>query len=184
MHQTIPSGYTVTADYPFISAATAANTGFTFSGATVGMTYSYTVTSSNGSGSVTGSGTVISATQDVTGIDVTPLSDGTVTYSVRLTDAYGNTGTAANATATLNRVGPSGYTITADYAYINAANAANTGFTFANATANTTYSYTVTSSNGSNIGRRQRRGHLGQSETSRGSTSSAWRTARSLTASF
>ena len=148
LHQTAPSGYTITADFTIINAANAANTGFTFANATANTTYSYTVTSSGGIGSVTGNGAVTSATQDITGINVSTLSDGTLTYSVTLTDVYGNTGPAANATATLHQTAPSGYTITADYAYINAANAANTGFTFADATANTTYSYTVTSSGG------------------------------------
>ena len=102
LDKTAPSGYTITADFPIINAANAANTGFTFAGATIGTTYSYTVTSSNGSGSVTGNGAVTSVTQDITGIDVTSLTDGTLTYSVTLDRLHGNTGNAATATALLD----------------------------------------------------------------------------------
>ena len=69
------------------------STGFTFAGATTGTTYNYTITSSGAAAaSVTGSGSVTSATQDVSGIDVSRCPDGTLTYSVTLTDALGNTG--------------------------------------------------------------------------------------------
>ena len=67
---------------------------------------------------MTGSGSVTSATQDITGINVSSLSNGTLTFSVTLTDAAGNTGAAATATATLDTAVPSGYTIAADQATI------------------------------------------------------------------
>ena len=72
-------------------------------GAETGATYNYTVTSSGGTGSVTGTGTITSATQQVTGINVSTLADGTLTYSVTLTDAAGNVGSAKTATATLQQ---------------------------------------------------------------------------------
>ena len=100
-----PNGYTITADHSLINAAEATSASFTFAGATVGDTYNYTVTSSGGGDAVTGSGTVSSATQQVTGINVSSLPDGTLTYSVTLTDAAGNTGIAATATATLDTDG-------------------------------------------------------------------------------
>ena len=65
-------------------------------------TYNYTVTSDGGSGSVQGSGTVLSSTQQVTGINVSSLPDGTLTYSVTLTDAAGNVGSATTAQAMLD----------------------------------------------------------------------------------
>ena len=52
---------------------------------------------------MTGSGSVTSATQDITGINVSSLPDGTLTYSVTLTDVAGNTGAAATATASSTR---------------------------------------------------------------------------------
>ena len=116
----VPSGYTITTDQSVITAGQTSSTGFTFAGATTGTTYSYTITSSgdHNVASVTGSGSVTSPTQDVTGIDVTSLTNGTLTYSVTLTDAVGNTGVAATATANLDTGLPSGYTITADQAVI------------------------------------------------------------------
>ena len=62
------------------------------------------MTSDGGAAAVTGSGTIASATEQVTGIDVSSLLDGTLTFSATLTDAAGNTGSAATASATLAAV--------------------------------------------------------------------------------
>jgi hypothetical protein len=79
----------------------------------VGATYSYTVSSNGGGTPVTGGGTVSSATQQVTAIDVSSLPDGTLTYTVTLTDTGGNLGAAATATATLDRTAPTATTTAA-----------------------------------------------------------------------
>ena len=129
-----PSGYTIAANSSIVNSTAASDTGFTFGGAELDTTYNYTITSTGGSGSVTGSGTVTSATEQVAGVNVSALADGTLTFSVKLTDAAGNTGTAATATATLDTAAPSGYTISADQSTINASQAVSTGFTFAGAT--------------------------------------------------
>ncbi len=97
-----PLGYTITADDSLVNAIEAVATGFTFAGAEVGATYSYTITSDAGGTPVSGSGTIASATEQVTGIDVSSLPDGTLTFSVTLTDTTGNTGSAATATTTLD----------------------------------------------------------------------------------
>ena len=52
----------------------------------VGATYSYSVSSTGGGTPVTSSGTVTSAAQDVTGINVSSLSSGTLTFSVAITN--------------------------------------------------------------------------------------------------
>ncbi len=106
------------------------------------------MTSDGGAGSVTGSGTISAVDQQITGIDVSGLSNGLLTYSVTLSDAAGNAGTAVTATATLDRIAPAGYTITADDSLINSTEATATSFTFAAAEVGATYSYTVTSSGG------------------------------------
>ncbi len=146
-----PMNYTIAADDSLINASEAAATSFTFAAAETGTTYNYTVTSSGGSASdpVTGTGTVTTATQQVTGVNVSTLPDGTLTYSATLTNAAGNSGIAATATAKLDKTAPSGYTIAADQAQINAAAATATSFTFAGAEVGATYNYTVTSSGGS-----------------------------------
>ena len=97
----------------------------------MGDTYAYTISSSAGGTAVTGSGSVTSATQDVNGINISSLPDGTLTFSVTLTDPAGNTGTAATATATLDQTAPSGYTITSDASTYNATTATSAGFSFA-----------------------------------------------------
>ena len=98
-----PIGYLIAADQPAYDATTATSAGFTFTNAEVGATYSYTVTSSGGGTPVTDTGTVTSATQDVTNINVASLPDGTLTFSVTLTDLAGNVGLAATATASLSQ---------------------------------------------------------------------------------
>ena len=142
-----PAGYSITVGSSQINAAAAPSTSFTFAGAEVGATYTYTVTSTGGGTPVTGSGIVSSATQQVTGINVSSLPDGTLTYSVTLTDAAGNAGIATTAAATLDNV-PAGYTITANKSTVNAAEASSTGFTFAGAEVGASYSYSVASSGG------------------------------------
>ena len=158
--QTAPAGYSITADQSSITNTNAASAGFTLTGASIGATYNYTVSSSAGGTAVTGSGTVTSATQDVTGINVSTLPNGTLTFSVTLTNGAG-TGAAAPATATLAQSVPSGYTITADQDSVDNANAAAVGFTFAGAEVGATYNYSVASAGG------------GTPETGTGTVSSA-----------
>jgi hypothetical protein len=97
---TAPSGYSVVFTTDPISDANAPAAAFQFSGAEVGCTFNYTITSSGGGTPVTGSGTISSSNQSVTGINVSGLSDGTLTLSATLTDAANNTGSAATATVT------------------------------------------------------------------------------------
>ena len=52
-----------------------------------------------------------------------------MTYSVTLTDAAGNTGTAATATSLLETVAPSGYTLTPDLTTYNLITGKSAGFT-------------------------------------------------------
>ncbi len=148
LDKTAPAGYSITADDSLIGASEAAAASFTFADAEVGATYSYTITSDAGGTPVSGSGTVSSATEQVTGIDVSSLPDGTLTFSVTLTDAAGNTGSAATATTTLDTTAPAGYSITADDSLIGASEALATSFTFADAEVGATYSYTITSDAG------------------------------------
>ncbi|MFZ8940776.1 MAG: hypothetical protein ACO2ZK_02045, partial [Gemmobacter sp.] len=95
---TAPAGYGVTFTTAPVDAGNAGAGAFQFSGAEVGAAFAYSITSDGGAGSVTGSGTVASATQSVTGLDLAGLPDGTLTLSVTLTDAAGNAGAAASDT--------------------------------------------------------------------------------------
>ena len=145
-----PSGYTIAAiqQPDQRHAATAAGLHLQ-PGAEVGDTYNYTVTSSGGGTAVTGSGSVTSATQDVTGINVSSLADGTLTFSVTLTDAAGNAGRRPRPRPRSTQTVPSGYTITADPARDQRRRRPpRPASRFAGAEVGTTYNYTVTSSGG------------------------------------
>ncbi len=70
---------------------------FNITGAPMGATYNYTITSSGGAGSVTGSGTISADPQSVSGVNVSGLPFGTLTVSVTITNATG-TGNAKTGT--------------------------------------------------------------------------------------
>ena len=83
--------------------------------------YKYTVTSSGGSGTVTGSGTLSFTSQQVDNVNVSSLPSGTLTYSVTLTSTGGITSEAATTTATLTSLTvtppPTSATVNALYSY-------------------------------------------------------------------
>ncbi|CAL2105141.1 Lumazine-binding domain-containing protein [Tenacibaculum sp. 190524A02b] len=141
-----PTGYSVTIDQSPINAANDDAVSFSFASAEVGVTYNYTFTSSGAPGSVTGSGTISTATDQITAIDISGLADGTITLSVTLTDVNGNTGAVATDTETKETVAPTGYSVTIDQSPINAANDDAVSFSFAGAEVGATYNYTFTSS--------------------------------------
>ena len=87
---TIPSGYSVSINQDPIDQTNENTVGFTFSGAEVNAGYQYTFSSDGGGTNVTGSGTISSANQQVTGIDLSGLNNGTVTLSVTLSNTNGS----------------------------------------------------------------------------------------------
>ncbi len=91
-----PSGYSAAIVQDMINAANQTAMSFVVAGAEVGATYNYSV--SDGTNSVTGSGTVSSATQQVGAIDVTALAETTLQLSVTLTDSLGNAGSVVTDT--------------------------------------------------------------------------------------
>ncbi|GAA5040667.1 hypothetical protein GCM10011506_41470 [Marivirga lumbricoides] len=119
---TAPTGYTVSIDQNPINASNENEVSFTFAGAEVGSNYDYTFTSSGGGGSVTGSGTINTATDQITNIDLSSLADGTITLTVTLTDTNNNTGDEATDTAIKDTVAPAGYSVTIDQSLIVVAN--------------------------------------------------------------
>ncbi|MEB2779835.1 MBG domain-containing protein [Algoriphagus sp. C2-6-M1] len=94
-----PSGYTVSIDQDPITIDNESNISFTFADAEIGTTYSYSFISSGGAGTVTGGGTIATATDQITGINLSGLSDGTITLTVTLTDPSDNTGPDATDTS-------------------------------------------------------------------------------------
>ncbi len=72
---------------------------FQMTKAPVGATFDYSISSSGGGTSVTGSGTIATITPNVTGLNVSALGPGTLTVSLTMTDASG-TGLARTDTVT------------------------------------------------------------------------------------
>ncbi|WP_198536975.1 BspA family leucine-rich repeat surface protein [Salegentibacter sediminis] len=90
-----PVGYAISIDQASIDENNETSISFTFADAEPGTTYNYTFSSDNGGTDVTGSGSIVTATDQITGINISGLEDGTITLSVTLTDASLNEGIAA-----------------------------------------------------------------------------------------
>ena len=83
-----------------ITQANASAVEFAIVKAPTGASFTYSITSDGGSGSVTGSGTIGGNPHTVSGVDVSSLPTGTLTLSVTVSTAAGGTGSAKTATAT------------------------------------------------------------------------------------
>ncbi len=97
-----PSGQSVSFDDGRINNSEKSSVSFSIAGAEVGVDYSYTISSDGGGVDVTGSGTIATATDQISGIDVSSLNDGTLALSVILTDTAGNSAAAVTDTAILD----------------------------------------------------------------------------------
>jgi hypothetical protein len=74
----------------------------------VDYTYNYSITSSGGGSVVTGSGTISSVPQNITGLNLSGLIDGTLVVSLTLTDTQGSTGGPATDTVVKSAGGGGG----------------------------------------------------------------------------
>lgn len=144
---TAPTGYSVSLDQDTINSDNEDTVSFTFAGAEVGTTYSYKFSSSGGGTPVTGGGTISTATDQITGIDVSGLGDGTLTLDVVLTDVAGNRGDTTTDTATKDTTAPTGHSASFTQSGVNAGNETAIGFTISNAE-DVDYSYTISSDGG------------------------------------
>lgn len=93
---TAPAGYGANWDQSSITSANQTAASFTFINAEVGADWEYTISSSGGGTPITDTGTIATATDQITGIDVSSLPDGNLTLAVRLTDDAGNRGEVAS----------------------------------------------------------------------------------------
>ncbi len=144
----VASGYAVAFTTSPVNDANKAAAAFNITSAEVGTTYNYSITSSGGGGTITGSGTVASATQAVTGVDVSSLPDGTLTASVTLTDGASNVGAAATGTVVKDATLPSGYAVAFTSDPVSAANVTLGAISITSAEVGSTYAYSITSSGG------------------------------------
>lgn len=143
----VPTGYSVTIDQNLIDSDNEDDVSFTFTNAISGTDYDYTFSSDGGGTDVTGSGTVSTANEQITGIDLSGLADGTITLDVTLSNDNGS-GPLASDMATKLVAVPSGYGVTIDQDPINSVNDTNIGFTFSGAEVDADYEYTFSSSGG------------------------------------
>ncbi|PYG27155.1 uncharacterized protein DUF11, partial [Pelagimonas varians] len=102
-----PTGHSATFDASVINVANETAGSFSFAAAEVGASYSYTISSSGGGTNVTGSGAIATAADQISGLDLSVLADGTLTLTVVLVDPQGNISTAVTDTITKDAVAPS-----------------------------------------------------------------------------
>lgn len=145
---TPPAGYSVVFTTDPVNDANETAVAFQFASAEIGSTYSYTISSSGGGVPVTGIGTIASLTQTISAIDVSGLSDGTLTVSVTLTDSSSNVGIPATDTVIKDALLPSGYTAVFTTDPVNLANFTAGAFQFGAAEVGSTYNFSITSSGG------------------------------------
>ena len=143
----VPAGYAAAWSLPLIDAVSAASAAFEISAGEPGAAFAYTVTSSGGPGSVTGSGTLASPAALVSGIDVSALADGTLTVSVVLSNANG-AGTPASSDTVKAAAVPAGYAAAWTSNPVNAGNQASAAFQITSGEPGAAFAYTVTSSGG------------------------------------
>jgi len=104
---TAPSGYSVSIDQNYINSDNQTAMSFAFADAEVGATYNYAISDGDSTTKdVTESGTIATATDKISSINISGLADETLTLSVILTDGVGNVGIAATDTITKDTVAP------------------------------------------------------------------------------
>ncbi|WP_146256201.1 hypothetical protein [Aestuariivirga litoralis] len=140
--------YTAAFDTATVTSANAAALSFRIAKAPPGGSYSYSITSSGGAGTVTGSGTISASPQVVSGVDVTSLAVGTLTLSVTVSTAAGGTGAARQATAAFDNVAPSGYSAAFLTSPVTSLNSSAAGFELTGGEIGASYSYAIGSSGG------------------------------------
>ncbi|GLU42665.1 hypothetical protein Musp01_02890 [Muricauda sp. NBRC 101325] len=143
----VPTGYSVSINQDPITSLNEDNISFTFSNAVFGTTYNYVFSSNGGGGNVTGTGGITLPSQQITGIDLSSLGDGTITLSVTLTNDNG-AGPAAGDTSTKFVAVPSGYGVSINQDPINSGNDTNIGFTFSGAEVGANYEFSFSSDGG------------------------------------
>jgi hypothetical protein len=146
-----PSGYSVQFDQNPVNYANQGTISFTFAGAEIDATYAYTIVSDGGAETVTGSGTINAEDQQVSGIDVTSLAEGTLTITASLTDVAGHVGIGVTASTYKDTVSPAGYSVSIDLASVNTANLSQFAFVFSGAEIGAACSYTISSDGGGTV---------------------------------
>lgn len=87
-----PANYRIKVGSPIINRLNSKNTSVILSKAEVGASYCYSVACDAGGILITGTGVIKETECKISGIDVSKLPDGNLTYCVVLTDVWGNAG--------------------------------------------------------------------------------------------
>lgn len=143
-----PRGYAFSIAQKAINASNKTVLSLRFTGAEVGTTYGYTVSSSGGRTAFARSGAVTSPEMELSGIDVSGLKDGLLTIRFTLSDGAGNEGKTLAATIVKDTVAPEGYSITVDQDMVNSRDGNGFFFTCRGVEVGATYHYSIRSSNG------------------------------------
>ena len=146
-----PTGYSVAFDDDLINNTEATSISFSFSDAEVGASYSYSIDDSDDTTNpITGSGSITASDNQITGIDLSSLSDGDLTLTVSLTDPAGNVGDDQTNTALKDTAAPTGYSVAFDDDLINNTEATSISFSFSDAEVGAAYSYSINDNDSSN----------------------------------
>lgn len=103
-----PSGYTASIDATaggYVNASMVNAASVRILGGETGATYTYTISGPSGT-PVTGTGTINADPQQITGLNLSGLGDGTLTLQVALKDTLDNVGSTVSATAIKDTVAP------------------------------------------------------------------------------
>lgn len=125
--KTAPNGYSVASILNYFNLANQDSVSFSFSGAEPGATYDYAFSDPGAIHTVTGTGAIVSGNDSVSGINISALSDGTITLSAHLTDPAGNVGSSTSFSKTKDTVRPTLLSFTSDTASNTAETAYGTG---------------------------------------------------------
>ncbi|GGZ13689.1 hypothetical protein GCM10007049_01880 [Echinicola pacifica] len=146
-----PEGYSVAMDQATYALNNHKEASFTISDGEIGASYTYSYSNPDFPGTVTGAGTITSASQQVSEIDISALKDGIINLSLVLTDSYNNKGKTAQAQSVKDTAPPSGYGINlySDFtSYINKRLVKGVKFTGTDLVEKTTLTYKISSENG------------------------------------
>lgn len=145
---TAPAGYGLVVDQNPVNGANQGATSVTLSGAEVGTRYQLTITSSGGGSPVVKSDSISAANQQLTGLDVSSLPDGTLSYSLVLSDDAANSGIGATATVLKDSAAPTGYSASFGASFVNIANQAIQSVTISGGENGADYQLTISNGAG------------------------------------
>ncbi|WP_406665700.1 Ig-like domain-containing protein [Gallaecimonas sp. GXIMD1310] len=148
-----PSGYNLAVSPSPVNNSNETASMVTFSSAEVGSDYQLSISSNGGGTPIVRSGTVTSANQQLPAVDVSSLSDGTLTYSLTLQDNAGNSGSPATKTVQKDTQAPTGYSASLQGNVINIANQSTQTLTMSGAEVGAQYALTISDGGASPVSR-------------------------------